>query len=100
MSHHLVIQDDIKFLELTQGNNKGLLVAYVQDFNCMLTMVPLKYEYAQKLILLHGLKPWVRKIVYQWIDIPKTCKGLMKMVECMENEALVHPKGEIGSKVT
>jgi hypothetical protein len=44
-------------LELTQGDDKGLLVAYIQDFNCMLTVVPLKDEYAHKLIFLHGLKP-------------------------------------------
>jgi hypothetical protein len=47
-----------------------LLVAYIQDFNCMLTMVPLKDEYAWKLIFMHGLKPWVQKIVYQRTDIP------------------------------
>ncbi|CAM6029423.1 unnamed protein product [Sphagnum balticum] len=33
-------------LELTQGDDKGLLAAYVQDFNCMLIVVPLKDEYA------------------------------------------------------
>jgi hypothetical protein len=37
--------------------------------------------------------PWVQ-------DISKMCQGLMKMVECMENEIHVCPKGEIGSKVT
>jgi hypothetical protein len=63
-------------------------------------MIPLNDEYVQKLIFLHGLKPWVRKIVYQRIDIIETCQGLMKMVECKEDEALAHPKGEIGNKVT
>ncbi len=57
MPHHLVLQDDIELLELTQGDDKGLLVVYVQDFSRMLTMVPLKDEYAQKLIFMHGLKP-------------------------------------------
>jgi len=45
MSHHLVLQDGMKLLELTQGDNRGLLAAYVQDFNRMLTLVPLKNEY-------------------------------------------------------
>jgi uncharacterized membrane protein len=77
-----------------------LLAAYVQDFSHMLTMVPLKNEYVWKLIFLYVLMPWVQKIVYQRIDISKMCQGLMKMVECMENETHVCPKGEIGSKVT
>jgi len=66
----------------------------------MLIVVPLKYEYIWKLIFLHGLKPWVWKIVYQRIDIPEMCQGLMKMVECMEDEAFACLKGEIGSGVT
>ncbi len=78
----------------------NLLVVYVQDFSHMLTMVPLKDEYVQKLVFLRGLKPWVRKIVYYRIDILETCQGLMKMVECMEDEAPAHPKGETKSKVT
>jgi hypothetical protein len=90
----LVLWDGMKLLEPTQGDNKGSLAAYVQDFNWMLTMVPLKDEYAWKLIFLHGFKPWVQKIVYQKTDIPKTCKGLMKMVECMEDETPTCPKGE------
>jgi hypothetical protein len=32
MSHHLVFQDGMELLELTQGDNKGLLAPYVQDF--------------------------------------------------------------------
>jgi hypothetical protein len=62
-SYHLVFWDGMKVLEPTQGDNKGSLAAYVQNFNRMLTMVPLKDEYARKLIFLHGLKPWVQKIV-------------------------------------
>jgi len=62
-------------------------------------MVPLKDEYAQKLIFLHGLKPWVQKIVYQKTNISKMCWGLIKMVECMEDEALTRPKGETWNKV-
>ncbi len=54
----------MKLLEFTQGDNKGSLATYVQDFNWTLTMVPLKDEYARKLIFIHGLKPWVQKIVY------------------------------------
>jgi hypothetical protein len=54
----------MELLELTQGDGKGSLVAYVQDFNRMLTMVPLKDEYVQNLILMHGFKAWVWKIVY------------------------------------
>jgi hypothetical protein len=87
-------------LELTQRDDRGLLAAYVHDFNCMLIVVLLKDEYAQKLIFLHGFKPWVWKIIYQRIYIPKMCQGLMKMVECMEDEALTHPKGEIESADT
>ncbi len=99
-SHHLVLRDGIEFLELTQGDNKGSLTTYVQDFNCMLSMVPLKDEYVRKLIFLHGFKPWVRKIVYQRTDILETCQGLMKIMECMKDEAATCPKGEIGSGVT
>ncbi len=49
----------MKFLEFNQGDNKGSLIAYFQDFNQMQTMVPLKDEYTQKLIFLHRFKPWV-----------------------------------------
>jgi hypothetical protein len=45
-SHHLVLWDGMELLELTQGDDKGSLVAYIQNFNCMLTVVPLKDEYA------------------------------------------------------
>jgi hypothetical protein len=34
------------------------------------------------------------------MDILETCQGLMKMVECMEDNCLSCPKGEIKSKVT
>jgi hypothetical protein len=54
----------MEFLKLTQGDDWGLLVAYVHDFNYMLNVAPLKAEYARKLIFLHGLKPWVWKIIY------------------------------------
>ncbi len=87
----------MELLKFTQGDNRGSLATYVQNFNQMLTMVPLNNEYFRKLIFLHGFKPWVHKIVYQNIDIPKTCQGLMKMVECMEDETLARPKGEIGN---
>ncbi|CAM6014561.1 unnamed protein product [Sphagnum balticum] len=100
MLHHLVHRDGMEFLELTQGDNKGSLTTYVQDFSRMLTMVPLKDEYAQKLIFLHGFKPWVWKIVYQKTDILETWQGLMKIVECMKDETLARPKGETSSGVT
>jgi hypothetical protein len=61
----------------------------------MLIVIPLKDEYAQKLIFLHGLKLWMWKIIYQKIDTLETCQRLMKMVECKEDEALAHPKGEM-----
>jgi hypothetical protein len=61
MPHHLVLRDDMEFLELTQGDDKDLLAVCVQDFSRMLIMVPLKDEYAQKLIFLHGLKAWVQR---------------------------------------
>jgi hypothetical protein len=32
-SYHLVLWDGMKLLEPTQGDNKGSLAAYVQDFN-------------------------------------------------------------------
>ncbi len=64
-THHLVLRNGMEFLELTPREDRGLLLAYVQDFNCMQTMVPLKDEYVWKLIFLHALKPWVKKIVYQ-----------------------------------
>ncbi len=65
----------------------------------MLTMVPLKDEYVQKLIFLHGFKPQVQKTVYRRIDILETCQGLMKMMECMQDEVLARPKGETGSEI-
>jgi hypothetical protein len=64
MPHHLVFEDGMELLELTQGDDGGLLATYVQDFSCMFIIVPLKDEYVQKLIFLHGLKPWVQKTVY------------------------------------
>jgi hypothetical protein len=97
--HHLVLRDGIKLLKPTQGNNKGLLATYIKDFNCMLNVVPLKNEYAQKLIFLFYSGPKVQKIVYQWADMSKTCQGLMKMVKCMEDEVFTCPKGETESRV-
>jgi hypothetical protein len=84
--HHLVFWDGMKLLEFTQGDNRGSLVTYVHDFNWMLITIPLKYEYAQKLIFLHGSKPFVQKI-----GISNICQGLMKMVECMEDEGPTRP---------
>jgi hypothetical protein len=52
-----MFRDGMELLELTQGDNKGSLATYVQGFNQMLIIVPLKDEYVQKLIYLHGLKP-------------------------------------------
>jgi hypothetical protein len=65
----------------------------------MLIVVPLKDEYAWKLIFLHELKPWVQKIVYQRTNISEMCQGQMKMVECMEDETPTQPKGETGNRV-
>jgi hypothetical protein len=90
----------MEFLEFTQGDDRGSLATYIHDFSCMLIVVPFKDEYVQKLIFLHGLKPWMRNIVYQKINIPEMCQGLMKMMECMEDEVPARPKGEIGSGVT
>jgi hypothetical protein len=45
MLHHLMLWDGMELLELTQGADTSLLVAYVQDFSHMLIMVPLKNEY-------------------------------------------------------
>ncbi len=59
MLHNLVFKDGMEFLKLAQGDMVGYLVSHVQDFNQILTMVPMKEEYAKKLIFLHGLKPWV-----------------------------------------
>lgn len=58
MPHHLVLKDKMELLELAQGDGAGSLVSYVQDFNQMLTMVPLKKEYTRKLIFLCNSKPW------------------------------------------
>jgi hypothetical protein len=66
----------------------------------MLTMVPLRKQFIKKLIFLHGLKPWVRKFVYQKMDITYTCQGLIKMVECMGDKGPLRSKGEIGNEVT
>jgi hypothetical protein len=90
----------MEFLEVTQGDNKGSLTTYVQDFIRMPTMVPLKDEYAQKLIFMHGFKPWVWKIVYQKTDILETWQGLMKIMECMKDETLARPKGKTRNGVT
>jgi hypothetical protein len=35
MSHILVLQDAMEFLELAQGDNKGFLAIYGQDFKQM-----------------------------------------------------------------
>ncbi len=66
----------------------------------MLTMVLLKKEFTKKLVFLRRLKPWVQKIVYQSMNILDICQGLMKMVECMEEEGPLHPKGEIRNGIT
>jgi hypothetical protein len=71
--HHLVLRDVMEFLEFTQGEDRGLLATYIQDFNHILIVIPLKDEYVHKLVFLHGLKPWVQKIIYQRIDILEMC---------------------------
>jgi hypothetical protein len=50
----------------------GSLAYYVQDFSHMLIVTPMKEEFARKLVFMHGLNPWVRKIVYQKMDISDT----------------------------
>jgi len=62
--HHFVLQNGMEFLELTQGDDRGSLAVYVQEFNRMLIMVPLNDKYVRKLIFLHVFKPWVWKIIY------------------------------------
>ncbi len=62
--HHLGFKDGIEFLEFAKKDRASSLTHYVQDFNRMLTMVLLKKEFARKLVFLHGLKPWVQKIVH------------------------------------
>jgi hypothetical protein len=44
--HHLVLRDGMEVLELTQEDNRGSLVTYIQNFNHTLTLVPLRDEYA------------------------------------------------------
>jgi hypothetical protein len=46
MLHHLVLQDGMELLELTQGDDKGSLATYVQDFKQMFIVVPFKDGYA------------------------------------------------------
>jgi len=89
MPHHLVLKDGMEFLEITQGDGMGSLAHYVQDFNTKLIIVPFKKEFARNLTFLRGLKPWLEKIVYYKVNIPDTCQGFMKMVECMEDKG--HP---------
>jgi hypothetical protein len=42
MLHKMVLKDGMEFLELAQGDKVGYLGNYVQDFNHILTMVPMK----------------------------------------------------------
>jgi hypothetical protein len=63
-------------------------------------IVPLKDEFARKLILLHGLKAWVQNIVYQRANILNTCQGLMKLAEYMEDDGPLCHHGEFKSMVT
>jgi hypothetical protein len=62
--HHLVFKDGIELLQFTKRDRTSSLTHYVQNFNQMLTMVPLKKEFARKLVFMHGLKPWVQKLVH------------------------------------
>ncbi len=89
--HHLVLKDKMELLRPTQGDEGGSLATYMQDFNQMLIVLPLKEGYAKKLFFLHGLKPWVWKIIYYRTNISNTCQGLMKMVECMKDKGLHTP---------
>jgi hypothetical protein len=54
----------------------------------MLTIVPLKDEYAKKLAFVHELKPWFQKFMYQQVNISNITQSFMKMMECMEDEGL------------
>jgi hypothetical protein len=62
-------------------------------------IVPLKDEFARKLILLHGLKAWVQNIVYQRANILNTCQGSMKLAEYMEDDGPLCHHGEFISMV-
>jgi uncharacterized protein Smg (DUF494 family) len=57
-------------------------------------IVPLKDEFARKLVLLHKLKAWVQNIVYQRANIFNTCQWLMKLAEYMENDGPLCHHGE------
>ncbi len=91
----------MEFLGFTQGDGRGSLATYMQDFNQMLIVVPLKEKYAKKLILLHGLKPWVQKIVYIKGQIFQTiAKVWWKWWNAWRTKAFMRPKGEVENGVT
>ncbi len=99
MPHHLVLKDKMELLELAQGDGVGSLVSYAQDFNRMLTMVPLKEEYAMKLIFLHNSKPWGSKICLSKNRHPKHLPWFDEGGGVHKKQRPFVPQCEIGSKV-
>jgi hypothetical protein len=87
-------------LEFTKRDGMSSVTYYMQKFSFKLNIVPFKEKFVKKLASLCGLKPWIRKIVYRRVDIPNTCQGFVKLVECMEDHGLPHYQGVIESKVT
>ncbi len=72
MLHRVVFKDGMELLEFAQGDGVGSLAYYVQDFSHMLIVAPMKEKFVRKLVFMHGLNPWVCKIVYQKLDILDT----------------------------
>ncbi len=62
-------------------------------------IVPFLNEFTKKLVFLCELKTLGLENCLSK-DISNIFQGLMKMVEGMEDEGLLWPKGEIGSEVT
>jgi hypothetical protein len=61
---------------------------YVQTFASLLSLIPMKNEYAQKVAFFYGLHPWVCNPILQRSEVLVTCQEMMKVAECMEDDSM------------
>ncbi len=61
---------------------------YVQTYTSLLSFIPMKEKYAQKVAILHGLQPWACNTILQRSEVLATCQEMMKVAECMEDDSM------------
>jgi hypothetical protein len=70
--HNQILKDGQELLSLRQSDGLGAMGRYVQTFMSLLSLIPMKEEYTQKVALLHDLQPWTHNAIFQRNEVPMT----------------------------